>query len=386
MTKDTYCTLPFIHSHMSAGGTFKPCCNAFGSNSKHTTRNSNYTLESWFSGPEMQQLRQDMLEGRRNDLCTRCWQDEDRGGHSIRTRMNEKFAQLASGPPAIKYLDLKLTNQCNLQCMMCSPQDSNRIGDEAQQMIQQGLPVPINYADGPTNTLIKSPSIDEINRLLPNIKVLKFTGGEPAIQPEVLTVLDTAISQGYSKQIELNLTTNATKFNRKLLDKLSEFKQVKLNISVDGYGTVYDYIRYPFKWSKWLERIDEIKQYDIKCSYTAVPQLLNIENLHLLQRELGEDLYLNNYIHPDGIWNSLDIVPKTILQYAVDNIVLNDNNKTLINYIKQLIAKGEPAYKERLNDMVTTLKTFDTIRNRCYNEYLEAQTVEFIEQSGYTVV
>ena len=188
MTKDTYCTLPFIHSHMSAGGTFKPCCNAFGTNSKHTTRNSDYTLESWFNGPEMQQLRQDMQEGRRNDLCTRCWQDEDRSGHSIRTRMNQKFAQLASGPPAIKYLDLKLTNQCNLQCMMCSPQDSNRIGDEAQQMIQQGLPVPINYSDGPTNTLIKSPSIDEINRLLPDIKVLKFTGGEPAIQPEVLTV------------------------------------------------------------------------------------------------------------------------------------------------------------------------------------------------------
>lgn len=386
MTKDTYCTLPFIHSHMSAGGTFKPCCNAFGTNSKHTVRNSDYTLESWFNGPEMSQLRQDMLEGRRNDLCTRCWQDEDRSGHSIRTRMNEKFAHVANGPPSIKYLDLKLTNQCNLQCMMCSPQDSNRIGDEAQQMIQQGLPVPINYADGPTQTLIKSPSIDEINQLLPNIKVLKFTGGEPSIQPEVLTVLDTAISKGYSKQIELNLTTNATKFNTRLLDKLVQFNTVKLNISVDGYGGVYDYIRYPFKWSKWLERIDEIKQYDIKCSYTAVPQLLNIENLHKLQQLLGEDLYLNNYIHPDGIWNSLDIVPKHILQYAVDRIVLNDNNKTLINYIKQLINKGEPAYKERLNDMVTTLKTFDTIRNRCYNEYLEAQTVEFIEQSGYTVV
>ena len=141
----------------------------------------------------MTQLRADMLEGRRNDLCTRCWQDEDRSGHSIRTRMNQKFAQLASGPPAIKYLDLKLTNQCNLQCMMCSPQDSNRIGEEAQQMIQQGLPVPINYSDGPTNTLIKSPSIDEINRLLPNVKVLKFTGGEPAVQSEVLTVLDLSL-------------------------------------------------------------------------------------------------------------------------------------------------------------------------------------------------
>jgi len=387
MTKDTYCTLPFIHSHMSAGGTFKPCCNAYGSNSKHTTRNSDYTLASWFTGPEMQQLRQDMLEGRRNDLCTRCWQDEDRSGHSIRTRMNQKYASITDvDRPQIKYLDLKLTNQCNLQCMMCSPSDSNRIGDEAQQMQQQGLPVPVNYTGGPTDTLIKSPSIDEINQLLPQVKVLKFTGGEPAIQPEVLTVLDTAISNGYSKQIELNLTTNATKFNKRLLDKLSEFARVKLNISVDGYGTVYDYIRYPFIWDKWLARIDEIKQYDIQCSYTAVPQLLNIENLHLLQQELGEDLYLNNYIHPDGIWNSLDIVPKHILQYAVDRIVLNDNNKTLINYIKQLIDKGEPAYKDRLDNMVTTLKTFDTMRNRCYNEYLEAQTVEFIEQSGYTVV
>ena len=372
---------------MSAGGTFKPCCNAYGTNSKHNTRNSNYTLESWFTGPEMTQLRKDMQEGRRNDLCTRCWQDEDRSGHSIRTRMNQKYASICDvDRPQIKYLDLKLTNQCNLQCMMCSPSDSNRIGLEAQQMIEQGLAVPVNYTGGPPDTLIKSPSIKEVEQLLPQVKVLKFTGGEPSIQPEVLTVLDTAISKGYSKQIELNLTTNATKFNRRLLDKLSEFKTVKFNISVDGYARVYDYIRYPFSWEKWLERIDEIKQYDIHCSYTAVPQLLNIENLHLLQRELGEDVYLNNYIHPDGIWNSLDIVPKHILQYAVDRIVLNDNNKTLINYIKQLIDTGEPAYKDRLDNMVTTLKTFDTMRNRCYNEYLEAQTVEFIEQSGYTVV
>ena len=117
--------------------------------------------------------------------------------------------------------------------------------------------------------------------------------------------------------------------------------------------------------------------------------MLNIENIPKLQqysKQQNIELYLNNYIHPDGIWNSLDIVPKSILQYAYDNIELNDESKILVKYIKQLIDKGEPAYKDRLDDMVNTLKTFDTMRNRCYNEYLEAQTVEFIRQSGYTVV
>jgi len=389
----TFCTLPFIHSHSSNNGNFKPCCNAFGWDCPKDATNTNYTFDSWFNSAYMIQLRKDMLEGRRNKMCTRCWNDEDRSGHSIRTRMNQKYASICDvDHPQIKYLDLKITNQCNLQCMMCDPGSSDKIAVEVKQMQQQGLHVPANYDNVRKNkTLHKQPPdfLNQVNQLLPRIIHLKITGGEPAIQPEVLSVLDTAISRKYSKQIELNLTTNATKFNKRLLDKLSEFKSVKFNISVDGYGSVYNYIRYPFNWEKWFERIDEIKQYDIECSYTAVPQLLNLENLHKLQQHIhsqGDSLYLNNYLHPDGIWNSIDIIPNSILQYAVHHIKPEPNSIVLINYIKQLLEKREPVSKERLHNMVTTLKTFDTMRNRCYNEYLERRTVVFIEQSGYTVV
>ena len=387
----TFCTLPFVHSHNSSSGNFKPCCNAHGPDCPPDATNENYTLNTWFHSDYMNQLRTDMLEGRRNPMCTRCWNDEDRSGHSIRTRMNERYGSICDvDRPQIKYLDLKLTNQCNLQCMMCSPGSSDKIASEAQQMAQQGFDVPYNYRGGPQRrTLLKQPDsfIKEVDTLLPYIVHLKITGGEPVIQPEVLALLDTAIAQGYSKNIELNLTTNGTKFNRRLLDKIAQFKTVKFNISVDGYGSVYDYIRYPFKWEKWLERIDEIKQYDIKCSYTAVPQLLNIENLHKLQQHItqqGDNLYLNNYLHPDGIWNSLDIIPPNILQYAVHHIKPEPNSIILINYIKQLLDKPNTVQQWRLDDMVTTLKTFDTMRNRHYSDYLERRTVEFIRQSGYT--
>ena len=327
MTKDTYCTLPFIHSHASVNGTFKPCCNAEGRDQPSTT--NKYTLASWFEGTEMQQLRQDLLDGVRNPMCGRCWRDEDRAGSSIRFRMNEKYAHLAdTNKPAIKYLDLKLSNECNLQCRMCDQTQSHLINKDIELIKASNDTVPTNW-QGSTipgyMNKIKPEQYSALLKLIPHIKVLKVTGGEPTIQPEVLELFDECIKQGVAKDIKLNITTNGTKFTRRFLDKISVFQEVRFNISVDGYGPTYEYIRYPFKWDKFVQRQNELNGYKdvFKWSYTCVPQMYNIENLHKLQQyceSMNSTLYMNNILHPDGIFNSLDIVPNHILQYAIDNI------------------------------------------------------------------
>ena len=187
MTKDTYCTLPFIHSHASVNGTFKPCCNAETRDSvkaygkAFNSRNSAYTLETWFHGPEMNKLRQDLLTNVRNPVCGRCWRDEDRGGSSIRSRMNEKYAHLANPhKPEIKYLDLKLSNECNLQCRMCDQTQSHLINRDVDLINEQGLTMPTNWVSGPNwskdyMNKIKPDQYDALLRLIPHIKVLKVT-------------------------------------------------------------------------------------------------------------------------------------------------------------------------------------------------------------------
>ena len=159
------------------------------------------------------------------------------------------------------------------------------------------------------------------------------------------------------KDIKLNITTNGTKFTRRFLDKISVFQEVRFNISVDGYGPTYEYIRYPFKWDKFTQRQNELNGYKdvFKWSYTCVPQMYNIENLHKLQQyceSINSTLYMNNILHPDGIFNSLDIVPNHILQYAIDNIKLNSLKKAM----KLVLKNREPEIIESFGTLVTKSK------------------------------
>ena len=91
---------------------------------------------------------------------------------------------------------------------------------------------------------------------------------------------------------------------------------------------------------------------------------------------------MNNILHPDGIFNSLDIVPTHILQYALDNIKLNDDSKILINYLNQMVTQDKRETESRLANMYAMVISVDKVRKQCYNQYLEPLTVAFIEQAG----
>ena len=57
----------------------------------------------------------------------------------------------------------------------------------------------------------------------------------------------------------------------KILDK---FKKVKLNISIDGTGTTYDYMRSKFKWEKFDSRMNELLEH---ISNTEEPNKYNVQ-------------------------------------------------------------------------------------------------------------
>ena len=58
--------------------------------------------------------------------------------------------------------------------------------------------------------------------------------------------------------MQLDITTNGTKFTNDFLDKILQFKQLRLRISVDGTKDVYEYIRYPFPWKVFNKSIENL--------------------------------------------------------------------------------------------------------------------------------
>jgi len=92
-------------------------------------------------------------------------------------------------------------------------------------------------------------SID-ILRSFPNVEHITLLGGEPTILSEHDALISYLITSGRSNNISLSYVTNLTGISDNLIDSWKKFKHVSIMASIDGVGSVNEYVRYPFKWNK----------------------------------------------------------------------------------------------------------------------------------------
>ena len=77
-------------------------------------------------------------------------------------------------------------------------------------------------------------------------------GGEPMLSSieQHQNLLDHYIQTGQAKNISIHYTTNATIFpDQNWLSRWKNFAEIDLQLSIDGIGNRYEYLRYPADWS-----------------------------------------------------------------------------------------------------------------------------------------
>ncbi len=412
----TFCVLPFIHSHASVSGNWKSCCNAFHMDlGKNLYSDNGHTHKTWFESPRMDLLRKNLLTGVRDDMCSVCWKAEDVSGTSIRMRYNngDKFAdaikKIDVDKPKIQYLDLKISNECNLKCRMCDYTNSHKLLEDVVAIENdEELDLPIEWHRSPKHEIvindigIKSMPdriVDEITEeLLPNLRVLKVTGGEPLVQKQVLDLFKVCVEKDYAKNIDLHITTNGTKFTKKFMEGIKTFRKASFNISCDGYGKVYDYIRYPFNWTKFSQRVTEAVEVSSQSNNLGhiticpVAQMYNIENLHELQKwsiKLSEnhghrvEFFSNTFLQPLSSYNSLRNVPCDILEEARERLVENQNTTTLLGYIDNLVKdkkSGKIVIDEKIEKLIyKSVRAKDKVRNQRFSDFVGPRTSKWLE-------
>lgn len=91
LTSDTMCAIPWISLSSTPNGIYRPCCSPydFGDVSSLGNIDDGVTYEDVVNHPTNMKIRKDMLEGKRNYLCTRCYLNEDAGNNSLRNNMNK---------------------------------------------------------------------------------------------------------------------------------------------------------------------------------------------------------------------------------------------------------------------------------------------------------
>ena len=164
--------------------------------------------------------------------CSICWETEDLGLSSVRTGIGENWDKNLK--PSILSMDIRIHNKCNLACTMCYSGASNLWG---------------KLENKDTYYKASDAELSTIKEKVKNVTRISFQGGEPFYGTEYDDFL---MSLHNLENITVDVFTNAITTKREVIQRWrNKLKRLELNVSVDGYGEVYDSIRWPATWIKF---------------------------------------------------------------------------------------------------------------------------------------
>lgn len=285
MDKRFLCPLPWISLSLGPKSTPRVCCHQTGALKDKGQKD----FHSLISLKHNDSIKEQMLNGSIPSECMGCHLLEKSGSSSPRIQYQEIFNDV-SDYTRIEYLDMTLDNRCNLECIMCSPSYSHRLNNFFSDLSASAFPKwELQFSD------------EEILSLLPDLKMLTITGGEPLLSPKGLKTLRLIAQSGEASHIKLRLFSNLTVLPSDIKEILSSFLKVELILSIDSINENYELIRYPAKWPVVYNHIKSIQA--LKLKYVE----LNIHAVLMATNWIHIGDLINFYQH-ESI-NSLSLLP-----------------------------------------------------------------------------
>jgi molybdenum cofactor biosynthesis enzyme MoaA len=331
-----FCNAPWVSIQYGAllkTGGATPCCEWEGRTFKGPI--SSYYESQWLTDIKEKMMNWDMQSI--SNTCSACLDIEKLGLKSSRIIYNSENFNIDTG---IKVVDYRPSNICNLKCRMCFSTNSSMIAKEED--------VVIDFYD----------TTDITDLDFSNVNQIKIVGGEPSISTEVFDFLTFLIDNGYSKHINLMITTNATNSNKRWMDLISKFKSMYAIISLDGIGPVYEYIRTHANWDSIVKNIEKYIEYDFDIRYQITASMYNIpvvEDWVEWFYDKDADIFPvegRNYL-------SMSALPTDIAQEKIE--YLRSHNTPISNVILEII-KSSSFDKQSLEQFKKYTSRLDNLR------------------------
>jgi len=414
-------------------------------------------MEEAFHSKPMQELRAKLLNGEKPSTCDFCWQQEKHirskrqfgntfylAEDDLSKGIMDFNADDISSNPQLRSLDLKFSNKCNLHCLMCNSGSSDMwdavdrkihdylvknnlktgqvfMTDQGQLSSMADLDKLVDLKKEKYETkifhsndhLVRSRSeasaafpeklYEEIKSLIPQLREIQCTGGEPFVSSQFVDLLKYAIETGHAEHIALEITTNGTKFVADIMDLLQHFRHTRFLVSIDGTEGTYEYIRAPFQYSKLLERLNTLKDYmssgkiksfvnipSVVMSYnlfdydnlnSKLAPILGLNNVHLTFELYNDDSPLHPKWLPDELLNDALNFYQDKINSATTEIQKSNNEyilSRLKNYIEDNPVDAETKlYNQRRFKNYTVL--MDKVLNRDYHNFLDPRLIKFLD-------
>jgi len=357
-SEHSFCVLPWMHRFVNLGGEVQLCCTAEEFDHSYIRRDSNQPInitdglsdEQIGATQHMRDIRLSMLKGDWPAACERCRLTEETGGCSRRQAENQHFEkhvpwilentdEQGHAPVRIRSRDYRLGNLCNLRCRMCHPRASKLLMAEWNEVARPRLKIgPKLAAEYENMTWFHNQQLwDDFSAHCKDLEHLHFAGGEPLITPEVLKALEICVEQGVAGNIELTFNTNVTKIPARHRALWPQFKSVNLLCSIDAFGELNDYIRYPAKWIKLARNLDIIDQQYKELNLGRATLSVTVQNYNIFH--LHE---LIDYCHDH--FSFIRAMPNLVHLSIPDYF----NVQHLPDELKQLAIKRLQALRDRL--------------------------------------
>lgn len=319
---NVFCPYLFLHYHLDTDKCTKLCCHASDSI-------NNRRIE--FDDKVYNAIRKRAVdENQRLRYCTSCYESEDNGYTSLRQRaiddvithnqVDTVFDQINKwrNGNSIQpfWYDLRLSNNCNLACIMCGPQYSStwaELKGEKDVHLEHEPDVKIN----------------------PCTWKIQLVGGEPFMIKKYSKML----SKITNTDCHIVVNTNATIITKPLMDQLKRFKNVWITLSLDGYGKLNDKIRTNSSWNTIVENIKIFQECRFNLLVNTVLQRYNINHIY----ELGiwiesmriQDWIISPLFGPDHLrWQHLDTIDFENLQKTLElnSVKRNESSVELLKH------------------------------------------------------
>ena len=303
----TFCILPWMHTFIDVNGDVKLCCVAMGGSEKAPSETAALSVqqrpfkELWNSA-EMKGIREKMLTGQQVETCRRChkedelgqvsyrqnynryWLDDRPDGELWKRRVEDSTTRGYEVPQLPAYFDIRPGNLCTLKCRMCHSDYSNLIKDDpvhSRWAHQSYRTEPTRFSGGKEWYQAEDLVLGELLEDVSETRMFYLAGGEPLVNPFVRKLIDTLIERGAAANVSLEISTNATVLPPPLIEQLSKFATVRLFLSIDGHGPLYEYIRYPGKWDRVSKHLEEASRLSGGWSCTVTTTVQNYNALAL---------------------------------------------------------------------------------------------------------
>ena len=305
-------------------------------------------LEDIWNNNTMQRIRRQVLNNERPLECEPCFSLEDQGVESLRQRhiagkIPEARINLYPNTPLLEVMpfeiptmELKLNNLCNLKCRMCHPMDSTSWNDWSEVKDFYKKEGNIMYTIVEEHDLERKPFLDKFQdspewwaslaKLLPYFRRVEFAGGEPLMDPQHYRILD--MLAPYGDQIEIKYATNLSmlgKSNRTVWDYWPKFKSIAVNVSIDGIGSSYEYVRGNASWEELVNNIKQIQTIP-NISRIVGAVTVQVSNVLILDKmieyfldDLGIVFHTHRVEYPKVL--SAQVLPQPLKQLAIDRLI-----------------------------------------------------------------